>query len=62
VIQTLKVELLWTRDFESIDELRDAVAAWLRVYNEARPHQALGWQTPAERREENIAAARATAA
>jgi putative transposase len=62
VIQTLKVELLWTRDFESIDELRDAVAAWLRVYNEARPHQALGWQTPAERRKENIAAARAAAA
>lgn len=61
VIQTLKVELLWTRDFESIDELRDAVAGWLRVYNEARPHQALGWQTPAERRKENIAAARAAA-
>lgn len=61
VIQTLKVELLWTRDFESIDELRAAVAEWLRVYNEARPHQSLGWQTPAERRKENIAAARAAA-
>jgi putative transposase len=62
VIQTLKVELLWTRDFETIDELRAAVAEWMRVYNDARPHQALGWQTPAERRKDNIAAARAAAA
>ena len=29
VIQTLKVELVWTRDFETIDELREAMAAWM---------------------------------
>ncbi len=61
VIQTLKVELLWTRDFETAEEVRAAVLEWLRVYNHDRPHQALGWETPAERREKNIAAARAAA-
>jgi putative transposase len=53
-IQTLKVELLWTRDWESLDELRAAVIAWLREYNFERPHQALGWQTPAERRAQSL--------
>lgn len=56
-IQTLKAELLWTRDWESIEELRAAVAAWLVEYNERRPHQALAWQTPAERRAQNLGAA-----
>jgi transposase InsO family protein len=50
VIQPLKVELVWTRDFETIDELRDAVAAWMDKYNHARPHQDLNWRTPVEER------------
>jgi len=50
VIQTLKLELLWTRDWEHIDEVRTAVEAWRQFYNTERPHEALGWQTPAERR------------
>ena len=49
-IQTLKVELLWTRDWESIEELRQAISEWVVRYNEERPHQSLGWQTPHERR------------
>jgi putative transposase len=53
-IQTLKVELIWTRDWESIAELREAVAQWLHVYNHVRPHQALDWMTPAEKRAENL--------
>jgi putative transposase len=53
-IQTLKVELIWTRDWESIAELRDALAQWLHVYNHVRPHEALGWMTPAEKRAENL--------
>ncbi len=48
-IQTLKVELLWTRDWESIEELRPAITEWGVRYNEERPHQSLGWQTPHER-------------
>ena len=50
-IQTLKIELLWTRDWDSIEELRAAVRKWLRSFNYERPHQALADRTPAEKRE-----------
>ncbi len=54
LIQTLKVELLWTRDWKSVAELREAVTEWLYIYHHVRPHQALGWKTPAEKRAENL--------
>jgi putative transposase len=62
VIQTLKVELIWTRDWESLDEVREAVIQWLQVYNHVRPHQALDWMTPAEKRAENLGVELKTAA
>jgi putative transposase len=64
LILTLKSELIWLRDWESLDELRVALEAWRTAYNTERPHQALGWATPAERRAANLAdrAARAEAA
>lgn len=55
VILTLKVELLWTQDWETIAEVRAAVERWMADYNERRPHQSLKWQTPAERRAQNLA-------
>lgn len=61
-IRTLKEELIWLRDWDSADELRLAVASWLRHYNGKRPHQALNWQTPDERRAERLAAPIAAAA
>jgi len=61
-IQTLKVELVWTRDWESLEELREAVTEWLHVYNHVRPHQALDWMTPAEKRAENLGVELKTAA
>jgi putative transposase len=54
VIQTLKVELLWTRDWESIAELEQAISEWVDRYNPQRPHQALGWRTPAQQRAINL--------
>lgn len=33
---------------------REAVAQWLHVYHHVRPHEALGWLTPAEKRAENL--------
>jgi transposase InsO family protein len=54
VIRTLKEEVVWLRDWESIDELRAALEAWVKRYNEQRPHQALGWKTPAEYRAERL--------
>ena len=54
VILTLKTELIWTHDWVSVSELREAVRAWMIKYNTERPHEALRWQTPAQRREANI--------
>jgi putative transposase len=53
-ILTMKSELIWTRDWDSAAELRDALRCWLEVYHHERPHQALGWKTPAEKRAENL--------
>lgn len=55
-IRTLKEELIWLRDWNSADELRAAVATWLDHYHHHRPHQALNWQTPMERRAERLGA------
>jgi putative transposase len=61
-ILTLKTELIWTQDWDSIHELQAGIAAWMRIYNYERPHQALGWQTPAERRDQNLDQTAAVAA
>ena len=61
-IETLKVELIWTRDWHSTEELRQAIQAWLKKYNHERPHQALDYETPAERRAHNLGLARSVAA
>lgn len=50
VIRTLKEELIWLRDWQNEGELRRAVEAWVRRYNDERPHQALGFATPSEYR------------
>jgi len=52
LIRTMKEECIWQRDWESIDQLRAALDAWVDAYNNHRPHQALDWATPAERRAE----------
>lgn len=54
VIRTLKEECLWLRDWDSLEEVREALLAWQADYNERRPHQALKWQTPAERRRRQL--------
>lgn len=53
-IRTRKEELIWLQDWESAGEVRAAVASWLEHYNTRRPHQALGWQSPSERRAERL--------
>jgi len=54
--------LIWLRDWESADELRAAIATWLRHYLHHRPHQALNRQTPPEPRAERLATPIALAA
>ena len=33
-IRTLKEQLLWVRTFQTVEELRQALLDWLRLYNE----------------------------
>lgn len=54
VIRTLKEEVIWLRDWDSADEVRAAVEAWVIRYNEQRPHQALAYATPAEYRAKKL--------
>jgi hypothetical protein len=48
--QSLKEECVWQHLFPSFAAARREIAAWIRWYNEARPHQALGYRTPREHR------------
>lgn len=57
VIRTMKEECIWPRDWNNAEELRQALNKWHQEYNEIRPHQALNWSTPKQRREENLARA-----
>lgn len=54
VIRTMKEEVIWLRDWKNAAELREALLAWQVRYNTQRPHQALGWKTPAEYRAEKL--------
>ncbi|WP_081581738.1 IS481 family transposase [Pararhodospirillum photometricum] len=47
--RTLKIELLQSRRFDSIQECQKAFDGWLHVYNDERPHEALGLSTPSSR-------------
>lgn len=55
LIQTMKVECIWLRDWSSRAELQAALDAWRQTYNLRRPHQALGWRTPQQQRDKNLA-------
>ena len=53
-IQTMKLECIWLEEFEGVDDLQAALDRWMAVFNHERPHQALNWQTPVERRCERL--------
>jgi transposase InsO family protein len=45
--RTLNIELLQGRSFRDLAECQSAFDTWRRVYNEDRPHESLGLDTPA---------------
>jgi len=53
-IRTMKEECVWLADWRGIPQLREALAAWKRTFNEERPHQSLRWLTPAEYRAQRL--------
>ncbi|MEM7173632.1 MAG: IS3 family transposase [Pseudomonadota bacterium] len=47
-IRTIKEECIWQHHFENLAHARQVIGQWIRHYNTERPHQALGYQTPAQ--------------
>ena len=46
--RSVKYEDVYIRGYESVPELERGLAAYFRFYNTERPHQSLGYRTPAE--------------
>jgi len=46
--RSVKYEDVYLKDYEAVDEARAGLGAYFRFYNRIRPHQALGYRTPAE--------------
>ena len=45
--RSVKYENIYLDAYGDLDEARRGLAAYFTFYNEERPHQALGYQTPA---------------
>ncbi len=49
MIRTIKEEEVYPSDYQSMAEAREQLGRFIEVvYNQLRPHNALGYQTPAE--------------
>ena len=48
--RSLKEECVWQHTFQTFEEARRVIRNWMRWYNEARPHQALGYRSPVQYR------------
>ena len=48
VIRTLKEDLVWPREFDSVADFEKALNRWQKEYNEDYPHSSLGYMTPYE--------------
>jgi len=46
--RSVKYEDLYLRGYEAVAEVRQGLGRYFGYYNEERPHQALGYQTPAQ--------------
>ena len=48
VIRTIKEDLVWPREWQSVAQLETALAWWIGQYNEDYPHSAINYQTPVQ--------------
>ena len=46
--RTVKYEEVYLRAYQDGKEAKNGISAYFRFYNTERPHQALGYRTPAE--------------
>ncbi|MBW2003574.1 MAG: transposase [Deltaproteobacteria bacterium] len=42
----MKYEVVYTRDYERVEELVKELRTYFKFYNNKRPHQTLGGKTP----------------
>ncbi|MFM2162835.1 MAG: hypothetical protein RLZZ383_2347 [Pseudomonadota bacterium] len=47
----MKEKCFWLADWADAEALAGALRAWADAFNQPRPHQALQWEAPAERRQ-----------
>lgn len=45
--RSLKYEEVYLKDYQTVNEAREGIAEWFDFYNHRRPHQGLGYRTPA---------------
>ena len=53
--RSLKEECVWLQRFNSYTQAQRVITRWMRWYNEGRPHQSLGYLSPAEYRSQQLA-------
>jgi putative transposase len=46
--RSVKYEDIYIKEYEGVPELESGLTAYFRFYDEQRPHQSLGYRTPAE--------------
>lgn len=46
--RSLKEECVWQHTFQTFEEARRIIWAWIHWYNESRPHSALGYRSPVQ--------------
>ena len=46
--RSIKYEEVYLKAYQTVTEARTGINAYLEFYNRQRPHQALGYRTPAE--------------
>lgn len=56
-VRTLKEECLWLHDFESLEQARPVIAAFIELYNREWLIERLGYRTPAQARLDALAEA-----
>jgi transposase-like protein len=55
IFRSLKEECIWQNHFDMFEEARAATQNWVKLYNDKRPHQALGYLSPIQFRAERSA-------
>lgn len=46
--RTLKEEEVWVNEYQNLEEARASIGTYITLYNEQRPHSALGYRAPLE--------------